>query len=279
MLKSYFFACNRCARTDCGSFWCRALHLIGLPGSTAWSQQPKDIKWGTGPVGSSGHKALVVLADVLNKAMPEIRITVLPYPGAVGTVKGFATGDIDGYYGSDVALKELAERQRPLQGLQGAGQSPAGAIVLVLHARRRHRHQGERPRHHQELGRPHRQERLYRPAALRHPHASRKRVACDRRQAHLQAGRPVDRRLAAQLRLDQGHDHLCRRRRDAGAVDRRSLARGRLGGAQSERRRNSPRSRRRASPAKKSTRRTSTKEPTTCRRSRCCPSTGASTSA
>jgi TRAP-type uncharacterized transport system substrate-binding protein len=45
---------------------------------------------------------------VLNKAMPELRITVLPYPGAVGTVKGFATGDIDGYYGSDVALKELA---------------------------------------------------------------------------------------------------------------------------------------------------------------------------
>ena len=82
--------------------------VLGLSGSAAWSQQPKDIKWGTGPVGSSGHKALVVLADVLNKAMPELRITVLPYPGAVGTVKGFATGDIDGYYGSDVALKELA---------------------------------------------------------------------------------------------------------------------------------------------------------------------------
>jgi len=82
--------------------------LTGLSGSAAWAQTPKDIKWGTGPVGSSGHKALVVLADVLNKAMPEIRITVLPYPGAVGTVKGFATGDIDGYYGSDVALKEFA---------------------------------------------------------------------------------------------------------------------------------------------------------------------------
>ncbi len=33
---------------------------------------------------------------------------MLPYPGAVGTVKGFATGELDGYYGSDVALKELA---------------------------------------------------------------------------------------------------------------------------------------------------------------------------
>ncbi len=50
-----------------------------------------------------------MLADILNKAMPELRINVLPYPGAVGTVKGFATGEIDGYYGSDVALKELAD--------------------------------------------------------------------------------------------------------------------------------------------------------------------------
>ena len=81
--------------------------LTGLPSTTAWSA-PKDIKWGTGPVGSSGHKALVALADVLNKEVPDIRISVLPYPGAVGTVKAFATGEINGYYGSDVALKELA---------------------------------------------------------------------------------------------------------------------------------------------------------------------------
>lgn len=81
--------------------------FIGLSGTPAWSA-PKDIRWGTGPVGSSGHKALVVLADLLNKEMPEFRISVLPYPGAVGTVKSFATGDLDGYYGSDVALKEFA---------------------------------------------------------------------------------------------------------------------------------------------------------------------------
>ena len=91
--------------------------LVGFPSSTAWSE-PKDIKWGTGPVGSSGHKALVVLADVLNKAMPELRITVLPYPGAVGTVKGFATGDIDGYYGSTVALKELATDEGRFKGFK-----------------------------------------------------------------------------------------------------------------------------------------------------------------
>jgi len=103
-LKAAFFAATTFA-------------LIGLSNTAAWSE-PKDIKWGTGPVGSSGHKALVVLADVLNKAMPEFRITVLPYPGAVGTVKGFATGDIDGYYGSDVALREFAADEGRFKGFK-----------------------------------------------------------------------------------------------------------------------------------------------------------------
>jgi TRAP-type uncharacterized transport system substrate-binding protein len=84
-----------------------AASLLGAAVPAATAAQPKDIRWATGPVGSSGGKALVVLAGVLNKAMPEYRITVLPTPGAVTTVKGYATGDFDGYYGSDVALKEL----------------------------------------------------------------------------------------------------------------------------------------------------------------------------
>ena len=84
-----------------------AATAIALAVPSPARSEPKDIKWGTGPVGSSGGKALVVLANILNKAMPEFRITVLPYPGAVATVKGFAEGQIDGYYGSDVALKEL----------------------------------------------------------------------------------------------------------------------------------------------------------------------------
>jgi hypothetical protein len=79
---------------------------------------PKDIRWGTGPVGSSGGKALVVLANVLNNEMPEFRITVLPYPGAVGTVKGFATSELDGYYGSDVALQELAADSGRFKGFK-----------------------------------------------------------------------------------------------------------------------------------------------------------------
>ncbi len=82
-----------------------ALSLAAASGS-AWSQ--KDIRWGTGPVGSVGQKALVVLANLLNKDMPEYRITVLPMPGAVMTVKSFATEQIDAYYGSDDALQEFA---------------------------------------------------------------------------------------------------------------------------------------------------------------------------
>ncbi len=90
---------------------------IGLS-NTAARAEPTDIKWGTGPVGSSGHKALVVLANLLNKEVPELRISVLPYPGAVGTVKSFATGDLDGYYGSDVALNEFAEDKERFKGFK-----------------------------------------------------------------------------------------------------------------------------------------------------------------
>jgi uncharacterized protein len=88
-----------------------------LASAPAWSAG-KDIRWGTGPVGSSGGKALVVLANILNKEMPDFRISVLPYPGAVGTVKAFATGELDGYYGSDVALKELAADDGRFKGFK-----------------------------------------------------------------------------------------------------------------------------------------------------------------
>lgn len=93
------------------------LAVTTLLSAPAWSE-PKDIKWGTGPVGSAGYKALVVLADVLNKNLPEFRITVLPTPGAVTTVKGFATGSFNGFYGSDVALKELKNNAGRFEGFE-----------------------------------------------------------------------------------------------------------------------------------------------------------------
>ena len=59
-----------------------------------------------------------MLADLLNKEVPEVRISVLPYPGAVGTVKSFATGELDGYYGSDVALNEFATDTERFKGFK-----------------------------------------------------------------------------------------------------------------------------------------------------------------
>jgi TRAP-type uncharacterized transport system substrate-binding protein len=86
-----------------------------LAAPAAWSQQqPKDIKWATSAVGSSGHKALVVLANVLNKEMPQYRISVLPTPG----VKGFATGQFDGFYGSDIAYHELVNDAARFKGFK-----------------------------------------------------------------------------------------------------------------------------------------------------------------
>jgi len=43
--------------------------LIGMTSSAAWSQT--DIRWGTPPVGTAGHKAMVSLSTVLNKEMPQ----------------------------------------------------------------------------------------------------------------------------------------------------------------------------------------------------------------
>ena len=118
MSKAYLSARAIAARgLVAGLFAAFTFALIGLSGSTAWSA-PKDIRWGTGPAGSSGGKALVVLANILNKNMPEYRITVLPTPGAVGTVKGFAMGEFDGFYGSDVALHEFATNTERFKGFK-----------------------------------------------------------------------------------------------------------------------------------------------------------------
>lgn len=83
-----------------------AAALFGLTTIAASAQQ--DIRWGSPPVGTAGHKALVSLANLLNKEMPQYRISALPTAGAIATVKGYATKELDGYYGSDVAFHELA---------------------------------------------------------------------------------------------------------------------------------------------------------------------------
>src|SRR4030067_1932859 len=82
--------------------------------------QPKDIKWATSAAGSSGHRALVNLAAVLDKEMPNYRIAALPTPGAIVSVKGYATGQFDAYYGADIAFYELANDLNRFKGLKSS---------------------------------------------------------------------------------------------------------------------------------------------------------------
>jgi uncharacterized protein len=94
-----------------------ALAMSAVPAAQA---QVKDIPWGTSAVGSSGHKALVALAEVLNREMKNYRVTVQPTAGAVVTVKGFATGQFEGFYGSDVAFAELAGDTNRFKGFKAS---------------------------------------------------------------------------------------------------------------------------------------------------------------
>jgi TRAP transporter TAXI family solute receptor len=87
--------------------------------TAATAQKVTEIPWGTSAVGSSGHKALVGLATVLNREMKDYNITVQPTPGAVVSVKGYATGQqFLGYYGADVAFSELAADDKRFKGFK-----------------------------------------------------------------------------------------------------------------------------------------------------------------
>lgn len=85
--------------------------------ANGWSQA-RDFKWATSAAGSSGHRALVNLAAVLNKEMPQYKIAALPTPGAIVSVKGYATGQFDGYYGADIAFYELANEINRFKGFK-----------------------------------------------------------------------------------------------------------------------------------------------------------------
>jgi TRAP transporter TAXI family solute receptor len=115
---------------------------LGAGSSPAWSQA-KDIRWGTPPVGTTGHKALVVLSSILNKEMPNYRISVLPTAGAITTIKGYATGEYDGMYGSDLGFHELATDTNRFKGFKARIQhqpmqsfwSNTIEVSLAVHAR------------------------------------------------------------------------------------------------------------------------------------------------
>lgn len=80
--------------------------------------QAKEIRWGVSRVGSSGHRALVNLVELLGKEMKDYQFTVQPTPGAIISVKGYATGEFEGYYGADIAFYELANDLNRFKGFK-----------------------------------------------------------------------------------------------------------------------------------------------------------------
>jgi hypothetical protein len=55
---------------------------------------------------------------MLNREIPKYRVTVQPTPGAIVTVKGYATGQFEGYYGADIAFYELAHDTNRFRGFK-----------------------------------------------------------------------------------------------------------------------------------------------------------------
>lgn len=96
-----------------------ALSILAAAGlATPATAADTDITWGTSAVGSSGHKALVNLANVLNKEFKGYQVTVQPMPGAIVSVKSYASGKTLGYYGADIAFYELANGTARFKGFK-----------------------------------------------------------------------------------------------------------------------------------------------------------------
>jgi TRAP-type uncharacterized transport system substrate-binding protein len=96
---------------------CLVLGVV-LAGPTGVFAQNKEIRWGTSRVGSSGHRAITNLTQFLNKRIKGYNFTVQPTPGAILTVKGYANGQFEGFYGSDVAFYELANNINRFKGFK-----------------------------------------------------------------------------------------------------------------------------------------------------------------
>lgn len=95
-----------------------AVAALAMAGAVTSAQAAKQIRWGTSRVGSSGHRALTALTEVLKKEMPGYDFTVQPTPGAIISVKGYAMGEFEGYYGADIAFYELANNINRFKGFK-----------------------------------------------------------------------------------------------------------------------------------------------------------------
>ncbi len=82
------------------------------------AQDVTQLRWATSSTGSTGHAVKVDLMAVLNREWEDYSITVLPTAGAVATVRGYAMGEFDGYYGADVAFQELADDSGRFRGFR-----------------------------------------------------------------------------------------------------------------------------------------------------------------
>jgi uncharacterized protein len=92
---------------------------LGLPDvRQVEAQEIKQLRWATSAVGSAGHRAKVALMAMLNREMPDYSITVLPTPGAIATIRGYAVEQFDGYYGADIAFHELAADAERFRGFR-----------------------------------------------------------------------------------------------------------------------------------------------------------------
>ena len=92
--------------------------MLALGASSAWGQT-KTIRWGTSSVGSVGHRVVTQLAEVLSREMPDYQFVVQPTPGAILTVKGYATGQFEAFYGANIAFYELANDINRFEGFKG----------------------------------------------------------------------------------------------------------------------------------------------------------------
>ena len=180
---------------------------------------------------------MVTLANLLNKEMPQYRISVLPTAGAIATVKGFATKELDGFYGSDVAFHELATDSGRFKGFKERVQrmpiqsfwSNTIEVGLAIHVRNK-----DKIKKWGDLD----GKRVFTGPLPFDTRAQTERGlnALGVKFTYVQVDLAT---VGSQLESGaiDAMTHLHRLGKLAAAVARRSFARGRLGGAQSERRR------------------------------------------
>ena len=116
-LKDHLYADARAFRLSilfCGL----VLFLAGCAKERGSPRETGEILWGTSSVGSSGHRALLALATLLNRESDQFDITVRPMPGAVMTIRNYSSGNLDGFYGADVSFQELAENAGRFAGFR-----------------------------------------------------------------------------------------------------------------------------------------------------------------